>query len=100
MSSLDRILTESDAPAPSPGFVAAVMAAVRASDRAPAPLPVPWAWLAGTAAAALLAGVSALLGPGDALGSPPHLDRGVVLALGVLAASGLFSYLTVEWVRD
>jgi len=100
MSSLDRMLTESDAPAPSPGFVSAVMSAVRAFDRGPAPLPFPWAWLGAALAAALLAAVSAIVGRGELLAALPRLDGRVLLALAVLAASGLFSYLTVEWVRD
>jgi hypothetical protein len=76
------------------------MGAVRASDRAPAPLPFPWAWLGVGLGAGLLAALSAVVGRGELIESLPRLDGPVVLALAVLAASGLFSYLTVEWVRD
>lgn len=94
MNRLDRILSESDAPEPSAGFVAAVMAAVRQTERVPEPLPFPWRWVTGGAVAVLAVALVSLAGGASA--APPALDGELLLALGVLAASGLFSYLAVE----
>lgn len=97
MSRLDRVMLESDAPGPSPGFVARVMAAIDRAENAPAPLAFPW-WAIGASVVAGL--LVAVLGAADLAGTAlvPAIDGRVLLALAVLAGSGLFSYLTVEWV--
>jgi hypothetical protein len=97
MSRLDRILVESDAPPTPSGFVDDVMAAVRRLEQAPKPLPFPWAWL-GTAVAVVAVLAASWLAGAAAPFEP--LDAPLLLGLGVLVGSGLFSYVTVEWLRD
>jgi hypothetical protein len=87
---LDRFLSGEEGIAPSSGFTASVMEAVRAEAATPPPIPFPWGRaLPGLVAAGLVAAavlVSALTRLGqDPSASPAAVDSG--LGLASLAAS-------------
>jgi hypothetical protein len=111
MNEIDRILMAEPSPAPSPGFAAAVMEAVRReerAERAPAPLPFPWRpVLLGVLAACginLLVVPALLTGGGpaglaDLLLRPAGAWQALVWLPVALAATWAAAVLPVRWLE-
>jgi hypothetical protein len=105
MDDLDRTLLSEEPLSPSPGFLPAVMRAVRRQTEAPPPLPFPWRRAAATASACALALATILTlspsGPVAATRAVSDMARAVAgsvpaARLGELALALLASLLAVR----